>query len=137
MCLCTFIDKRRTSRQLALLRCEPQLSCSVGPKRESNCHRVQTCSCGRANSSCLRWKHAACDTRSCSRCTSHKVKNWSVDECATGFTKSAKWQDCDSAALLLWHSQTITMLQSSCSPVRMQAKHYSQGTFTNMLSGGS
>ena len=52
--------------------------------------------------SCLRCKRAACDVRSCSQCTSHIVKNSSVDDRATRFTKSAKWHDCDRAALLLW-----------------------------------
>ena len=37
----------------------------------------------------------------CYKCTSLKLKNSSVDD--TGFTKSAKWHDCDRAALLLWH----------------------------------
>ena len=53
--------------------------------------------------SCLRCKHAACDVRSCSKCTSHNVETSPVDDRATGFTKSAKWHDCDKAALLLWH----------------------------------
>ena len=29
-------------------------------------------------------------------------KNSSVEERATGFTKTAKWHDCDNAAFLLW-----------------------------------
>ena len=55
------------------------------------------------NYSCLRCKHAVCDVRSCSKCTSHIVENSSVDNRATGFTMSVKWHDCDRAALLLWH----------------------------------
>ena len=55
------------------------------------------------NYSCLRCKHADCDARSCSKCTSHIVKNSSVDDRTTGFTKRAKWPDWDKAALLLWH----------------------------------
>ena len=81
-----------TSRQLAPPVWGPALPQSSNP-----------CSCSRTNCSCLRCKHAACDLRSCSKCTSHNVKNSSVDDRATGFTKSAKWHVCDSAALLSWH----------------------------------
>ena len=67
---CTFIDK------LAVLQCEPQLSCSVGPKKgRATATKHNPCSCGRRNFSCLRCKHAACEVRSCSKCTSHNVKN--------------------------------------------------------------
>ena len=41
--------------------------------------------------------------RSCSKCASHKVKKPPKEERATGFTKTAKWHDCDKSALLLWH----------------------------------
>ena len=86
-----------------LLQCEPQLSCRVGPKKGKAPATEHQLAPAADNYSCLRCKHAACDVRSCSRCTSHKVKNSSVDDRATGFTKSAKWHDCDRAALLLWH----------------------------------
>ena len=58
------------------------------------------CFCGKQNYSCLRCKHAACDKGS------YNVKNSSVDERATRFTKTANWHDCDKAALLLWHMLT-------------------------------
>ena len=61
------------------------------------------CSCGRGNNSRLRCKHAACDVHSSSKCTSHNVKNSSVDDRATRFTKSAKCHDCDRSLAAVAH----------------------------------
>ena len=110
--------------------CEPQLSCSVEPGKHDPCHGAQTCSCGRqllmpALQACC--KHAACDVRSCSKRTLHNVKNSSVDDRATGFTKSAKWHDCDRTALLLWHmpiAKNAPMLRwYAASKTRGAARH--------------
>ena len=71
---------------------------AVWGRKGSNCHRALTCFCV---SQLLMPALAACAMRSCSKCASHKVKNSLVEERATGFTRTAKWHDCDQAALLL------------------------------------
>ena len=87
-----------SSRQLTLLQCEPQLSCSAWPgKRNLPCRRApirgrkkkalateHNYAPAADNCSCLRCKHAACDVRSSSKCTSHNVNNSSVDDRAPG-----------------------------------------------------
>ena len=94
-----------TSRQLAppAERAAALLQCGAGKRELPLPQSTNPCSCGRTNYSCLRCKHATCELRSCSKCTSHNVKYSSVDDRATGFTKSAKWHDYDRATLLLWH----------------------------------
>ena len=68
---------------------------AVWGRKGSTCHRALTCFC--VSQLLMSAPEAG------SKCASHKVKNSSVEERATGFTKTAKWHDCDKAALLLWH----------------------------------
>ena len=76
-----------------VLQCEPQLSCSRAPAAETPRAPAAGPTTHACAASMLLAKHVR----------ARDVKNWSVDERATGFTKSAKWDDCDSVALLLWH----------------------------------
>ena len=66
-----------------LLQCERQLSCSVEVNSTAADHPNCALAAGPTTHACAA-SNAACDKRSCSRCTSHNVKNSSVDERALG-----------------------------------------------------
>ena len=97
MCVrCTFEDKWPSCSV------SRRLSCSVGPKRESTCHRAQTCSCGRQ---LLMPALQACCLRRAFVLRVHVTHGEELVCARPGHRvhESAKWHDCDRAALL-WHA---------------------------------